>query len=165
MSRIDEEIESLKTSLEIAEDIHPDYAPPELKDLQTTALAHHAQFERSIEVRIIIEVKKLLPPAKSGMEHVQGARVLNSIRPLLDRISYPQKLSIWEGYGDAPASLVRALKKANMYRNEFAHPDGMELRNTYNLSTHEGKVETRDLLRALVKAHQELNSYFSANPH
>ena len=50
--------------------------------------------------------------------------------------------------------------KANKYRNEFAHPDGMDLRNKYNFSQPQSKENIRNLLRCFDEAEKEMDNYF-----
>lgn len=61
---IDAEIEQIKQALQDLEDTHPDYTPPELKELQSRVLAVHAHIENALETRILLQIKKSLPSVR-----------------------------------------------------------------------------------------------------
>lgn len=153
---IDKEIEQLEESLDSLEDTHPDYIPPELKTLQARVLAGHAHLENGLETRIYLQIKRSLSEVSDdAWENAVGV-----IRPLLEALSYRNKLGIVESYGDVTPGLIDILKKVNSYRVEFAHPQGMKLRNKYNYTDSQGKQNVRDLLRCLLQAKREMDNYF-----
>lgn len=153
---IDEEIKNLLQSIKSRKDTHPDYISDELESLQATVLASHARLENALETRIIIQLRKSIGIIDDDTRY----KIAAFIKQLLVDISFRNKLNIIEGYKDATDNLIKLLQKANRYRNEFAHPDGMELRNKYNLSEPESKESVRNLLRCFDQVEREMDNYF-----
>ncbi len=150
----DQEIAEIKLALEGLEDPHPDYMPPELKELLTRVLVAHAHMENALETRILLQLKNDVPNLDDETRHA----IAYSIRPVLESLPYRSKLEIVQNYRDGvPKS---SLSKVNRYRVEFAHPRGMELRNKYNAATPEGTQNIRNVYRCLLQAYQEMDNYF-----
>ncbi len=83
MSRTTEqEIDEIKLALEGLEDTHPDYMPPELKEIQTRVLAVHAHLENTLETRILLQLKKEVPNLDDKTRHA----IAWSIRPVLESL-------------------------------------------------------------------------------
>ena len=57
---IDQEIKNLKQFLDDSEVTHPDYIPPELKEIQSYVLATHARLEKGMEDLILSQVQEKL---------------------------------------------------------------------------------------------------------
>lgn len=150
----DQEIVEIEQALKDLEDRHPDYIPPELKEIQTRVLVVHAHLENALETRILLQLKKDVPNLDDKSRHA----IAWSIRPVLESLSYKSKLEIVKNYKDEVPE--KTLSTVNKYRIEFAHPRGMELRNKYNFSTPEGKQNIRNVYRCLLQAYQEMDNYF-----
>lgn len=153
---IDEEIKNLLQSIKSRKDTHSDYISDELESLQATVLASHARLENALETRIIIQLRKSIGTIDDDTRY----KIAAFIKQLLVDISFRNKLNIIEGYKDTTDNLVKLLQKTNKYRNEFAHPDGRELRNKYNLREPESKENIRNLLRCFDQAEREMDNYF-----
>lgn len=153
---INEEIKNLLQSIKSRKDTHPDYISDELEALQATVLASHARLENALETRIILQLRKSV----GTMDDAVRYKIAAFIKQLLVDTSYRNKLNIVEGYKDATDNLINLLSKANKYRNEFAHPDGMKLRNKYNFNEPEPKENIRNLLRCFYQAEREMDNYF-----
>jgi len=163
---IDKEIENLKNELDIRDDTHPDYLPPELKDLQARVLAAHAYLESTLELIISSRIAKEI-----NEEDLRRAQIVSipitiiprslflnlTVSRLMNRLSFWEKLQVVKEFdNEIPAS---SLEKVNSYRNEFAHPKGMNLRNKYDYSKKEGKINIRNLLRCLTQTNREMDAY------
>lgn len=153
---VDEEIEQLEQSLISQENIHPDYTPPELKKLQGVVLAVHAHLENALGTRILLQIRK----AVGVTSEESWNQIVSTIKPMLENISYRNKVDIVESYGDETSGLIRILKKVNTYRVEFAHPKGFTLRSKYDKYDYRGKINLRDLLRCLNQAKKDMDNYF-----
>lgn len=156
MVSIDEEIEQLKKSLDSLEDTHPDYISSRLKELQTKVLAAHAHLENALETRIYMQLKRSLAPIVD--EH--WFKAISIVEPMLNALSYRNKIEIVKSYNDETPGLIKALEKVNKYRIEFAHPKGMKLRNKYDIRDPKCKENIRDVLRCLYNAKREMDNYF-----
>jgi hypothetical protein len=154
--KIDEEIEKLQQDLKILKDTHPAYIPSEIKKLQGIVIAAHSHLDSFMGTLMIVKLKKVL-----NLSDVQVWRnSLLIISPMLDNLAYMDKVNVLSEYGDVPKELLKALKKVNFYRIEFAHPDGEKPRNKYNYSDPNGKEKIRDLLRCLVDTRYKMDDYF-----
>ena len=153
---IDEEIQYLLQNIKSRKDTHPDYISDQLESIQATILASHARLENALETRIIVQLTKTVGTIDDTVRY----KIAAFIKQLLVDISFRNKLNIVEGYKDATEGLVSLLSKTNKYRNEFAHPDGMELRNKYNFRESKTKENIRNLLRCLDQAEKEMDNYF-----
>jgi len=163
---IDKEIENLKNELDARDDTHPDYLLPELKDLQTRTLAMHAHLEASLELIILSRIAKEINEedfsraliTRSPITIIPRQFFLNpTVYKLMNRLSFWEKLQIVKEFdNEIPAS---SLEKVNSYRNEFAHPKGMNLRNKYDYNKKESKINIRNLLRCLVQANKKMDVY------
>jgi len=158
---IGEEIKQLSKALETLEDIHPDYIPLELRDLQAKVIATHAHLETAIEICILYEIGKVFGSNFFGRGVASKAIILGAIQPLLNNLSYRNKREAFEGYKSAKPELVKALKKVNSYRIEFAHPKGMKLRKKFDYNDSKGKQNIRDLLRCLIRTNNKMNDYIN----
>ncbi len=163
---IDKEIENLKDKLDARDDTHPDYLPPELKDLQARALAMHAYLEASLEIIILSRIAKDID--EEDFRRAQTIHIPITIIPrhlflnptvykLMNRLSFWEKLQIVKEFDNKIS--ISSLEKVNSYRNEFAHPKGMNLRNKYDYNKKNGKINIRNLLRCLVRANREMDAY------
>lgn len=153
---IDEEIKNLLQSIKSRKDTHPDYISDELESLQATVLASHARLENALETRIILQLSKSTGIIDNALRY----KIAAFIKQLLIDISFRNKLNIIDGYKDATDNLIKLLHKTNKYRNEFTHPDGMELRGKYNLNEPKSKENIRNLLRCFDLAEREMDNYF-----
>lgn len=153
---INDEIKALLSSIKSRKDTHPDYISDELESLQATILASHARLENALETRIVMELKRVV----DIVDDETRFKIAGFIKQLLIDISFRNKLNIVEGYKDISDTLGKLLQKANRYRNEFAHPDGMGLRNKYNYSDPKSKENIRNLLRCFNEAEKEMDNYF-----
>lgn len=166
---IEKEIENIKNYLNEAEDIDPDYMGRELKEIQNYAIITHGHAERCMETLILKQIKNQIEKTMGEFKKAEDWYPLHKkLEPLLESLSYREKLSILEDHywnksnsDELIKSLKKSLKKVNKLRNEFAHPKGMKLRNKYNYQTNKGKQNVRDLYRAFEKVRKDLNNYFS----
>lgn len=153
---INQEIKELLHNIKSRKDTHPDYISDDLELLQATVLASHARLENALETRIILQLRKGLGTIDDAVRY----KIAGFIKQLLVDISFRNKLNIIEGYKDATDGLIKLLQKTNTYRNEFAHPDGMELRGKYNFNEPRSKENIRNLLRCFDLAEREMDNYF-----
>ena len=159
--KIDEEIKNLGSYLNALESIHPDYTGLKLKKLQGRVLTAHAHLEEIVNILIGYKIAKAFGRSYFKMSTPSKALINLFLQPLLNNISFRNKIEIIEKYKDIKTELIKALRKVNGYRNEFAHPKGSKLREKYKSNSPKGKQNIRDLFRCLVKANNELNKYFS----
>ena len=160
---IDEEIKQLYESLNELEGTLPTYIPKNLKKLRDMTLSIHTLLETALESCIIYEIDEGFGLNTSTLDIITRARRLLPIKPVLNNLTFRDKLRIVESYKNTKDGLIRALEKVNAYRNDFVHPKGNELESKFDDSSPKGKQNTRDLLRCLVKAIQEMDSYFKKN--
>lgn len=153
---IDEEIDELKNELDNLGDIHPAYLTPELRELQARVISTHAHLEELLEIRIGYQFRKE-GIIKKGEDGTDVYFSQDFYRILSNYVSFRNKIEIVKEYNDNFP--VNNLLKVNSYRNEFAHPKGMKLRDKYNYSTSSGKINIRDLLRCLILANKAANIY------
>lgn len=152
----DEEVKKILQRIKSRKDTHPDYISDELESLQATVLASHARLENALETRIILQLRKNVGTIDDAVRY----KIVAFIRQLLVDVSFRNKLNIIEGYKDATDNLIKLLQKTNTYRNEFAHPDGMELRGKYNFNEFKSKENIRNILRCFDQAEREMDNYF-----
>ncbi len=153
---INQEIKQLLYSIKSRKDTHPDYISDDLESLQATVLAAHSRLENALETRIILQLRKSL----GTIDDSDRYKIAAFIKQLLVDISFRNKLNIIEEYKDVADGLIKLLQKTNMYRNEFAHPDGMGLRSKYNFNEPKSKENIRNLLRCIDLAEREMDNYF-----
>lgn len=155
-------IKSSFSYLSFAKDIHPDYVDDEVERLQATVLASHARLERSLETRMIIYLKSNLPEISTKSE--TWVKIASFSSNILQSVSFWDKVRFVEGLQDGSSEAIKMLHAVNKYRNEFAHPNGFLLNQKYSQSTIEGLAETDKMLKTLVKAEAEMDSYFKILP-
>jgi len=160
---IDEEIKQLYKSLNKLMDTLPAYIPQELKELRDMTWNIHTLLETAMESCIIYEIDEGFGLNRSTIDVVKRARRLLPIEPVLNNLTFREKLRIIESHKNTKDGLIRALEKVNAYRNDFVHPKGNELKSKFNDNSPKGKQNIRDLLRCLAKAIQEMNLYFKKN--
>ncbi len=156
ITSMDDEIKQLMESIGRRKDTHPDYMPDKLEQLQALVLASHARMENALETRIYLQIRKKVKP----LDQSTWLSVRDAIRPLIEPMSYANKVKIIESYGDKTDNLLGLLWKMNGYRIEFAHPNGMDLRQKYNFADPQGKQYILQLLKCLDEVEREMDNYF-----
>lgn len=111
------EIKQIQLTLDQAHDVDMDYLPPLVRDLRNYIFQVHASYEQSLQLLII--------------QHyfVQG-RPYDEYLQVLENITFEGKLKIVSLY--EPAFPLRSAKKLNFIRNDFAHKNGMQLRQAFD---------------------------------
>jgi hypothetical protein len=156
--KIDQEIAEIENILDERESTHPDYLPPELKELQARVLTVHAHIETTLENRIIVQINA----EECLSNNNRNPRlIVPTLEALLEKMSFAEKNRVVEGFKDGFP--VKAVKKVNMIRIEFAHPRGSKLCDKYNLQRSQGKENKRDALRALLNAKKQIDSYLTSH--
>ncbi|MFA4932745.1 MAG: hypothetical protein WC625_07565 [Caldisericia bacterium] len=147
---IDEEINRFFLEYKLREKILPYNTLPEyLQKLQHYVLLTHGDLDGDMLVRILSQIRY---EAGDYLNNKTWDKINLLIQSSLEQIPYMSKLNLIESYGDIPELLKKALEKLNFYRNKFAHPKIDLLLSDYNIKSHKGKVNIRDLIRALKRA-------------
>ncbi len=123
--------------------------PKYLQELQHRVILEHSDLDNDMLVRILSQIRF---EAGNTLSNEAWGKINLLIQQSLEAISYMSKVSIIRSYGDVPEDLERALIKVNTYRNEFAHPRVSFLLEKYGAKTKEGKIELRNLTRAMKRA-------------
>lgn len=152
---IDSEISKLKVNIKNSTVTHPDYMPKELEELQNLTINTHANLAVAMNSIIHQSIKTTLNLKKEDF-----MKAVVSLSPIMEKLSYRQKVEVIESIGGVSKELVKALKKVNSCRIEFAHPEGMFLRSKYDSRDFKGKQNIRDLLRSLTNAQNLMNVHF-----
>lgn len=156
--KILDEIKQLKERLGSIEDTSPDYLPLELKELQNLVLSTHARMEASLDGRIYVKIKNEIDP-NSNIDNQFILLKSSTLQYfLINKLSFREKLNAIVEFKDGVPN--KSLNTVNSYRIEFAHPKGFDLREKYNYKTKEGRIEIRNLLRALIKCESDMNKYY-----
>lgn len=150
---IDEEIKQFFLDYRIREKIMPYNMLPEyLQKIQHYVLTTHEHLDGDMLVRILSQIRY---EAGDSLDNDTWKKVNLLIQDALDEIPFISKVSTIDAYGDISPELKQALEKVNSYRNEFAHPRVEALILKYDINTQTGKVNIRNVARALKRA-QEL---------
>lgn len=147
---IDEEINRFFLEYKLREKIlpyntHPDY----LQKLQHYVLLIHGDLDGNMLVRILYQIRY---EAGDDLDKKTWGKIKPLIQSALEQIPYMSKLALIESYGDISEPLKKSLEKLNSYRNKFAHPKIDLLLGEYDIKSAKGKVNIRDLIRALKRA-------------
>ena len=146
---IDEEINRFYLRYRIQDKLWSGALPEYLQELQHRVIHAHADLDIDMLVRILSQIRY---EAGEVLSNEAWVKINPFIQQALDAIPYMSKVSIIKSYGDVSDKLWRALEKVNTYRNEFAHPRVSSLLEKYDLKTSKGKIELRDLTRAIERA-------------
>ncbi len=95
---IDEEIKQLYGSLNELIDTLPTYVPGELKELRDMTLNIHRLLETAMESRIIYGIDEGFGLKTSNISLVERARRLLPLEPVLNSLTFIQKVKIIKVY-------------------------------------------------------------------
>ena len=148
--KINEEINRFFLEGRLRDKIMPhDSFPKYLQEIQHRVMLAHSDLDVDMLVRILSQIRF---EAGKALSNNAWSKINLLIQDSLRAIPYMFKVSIIKSYGDVSDELEQVLIKVNTYRNEFAHPRARFLLKKYDAKTKEGKVELRNLTRAMKKA-------------
>ena len=147
---IDEEINRFFLEYKLREQILPYNSLPEyLQKLQHYVILTHSDLDGDMLVRILYQIQY---EAGDELKNETWSKINLLIQSTLEQIPYLSKIDLIEGYGDMPEILKKSIQKLNSYRNKFAHPKIELLLQEFDIKSPKGKVNIRDLIRALKRA-------------
>lgn len=148
--KIDEEIRRYFLKYRVRDIVIPDNSLPDhLKELQYYVILTHTVLDIDMLVRILCQIRY---KAGDQLDSNIWNKINLIIQDALDQIQFMFKLNLIEQYDDFPDQLAKALKKVNILRIEFAHPKNEILIKKYDNSSRHGKIQIRNLFRALERA-------------
>jgi hypothetical protein len=164
--QIEDEIEQLEKSLDVSDELHPNYLHLEIRKLKHRVLTSHDRLERALETRILMEF--VSTDSDNETNAINNAIIFSKLEKLIDNLSFNSKVSIVCEYPDIPKTknlnvdiFKESIGKVNKYRNQFVHWEGLRLNRMYNKNDSSTKIMVRDLLRALVRAEKMMSVYFT----
>lgn len=147
---IDEEINRFFLEYKLREQILPYNSLPEyLQKLQHYVILMHSDLDGDMFIRILYQIRY---EAGDELKSETWSKINLLIQSTLEQIPYLSKLDLIEGYGDMSKVLKKSIQKLNSYRNKFAHPKIELLLQGYDIKSQKGKINIRDLIRALKRA-------------
>jgi len=148
--KIAEEIKRFFLECRVKDMLMPSRSFPKyFQELQHRVISAHSELDVDMLVRILAEIRF---EAGDVLSNEAWIKINLVIQHSLEQISYMFKISIIKAYGDVSDDLENALVKVNTYRNEFVHPKVSFLLQKYNNKTAKGRIELRNLTRAIKRA-------------
>ena len=152
---IDQQITKIKEVLWKMHEMSVVQLAPELRELQSLIVWTHAHIESHLELRILVHFA-LETHRKPAIGSV------NATQALLEHLSFRKKVEIVQGFKDGIPD--KKIFLINKYRNQFAHPIGLDLRNNYLPSiSPKHKESYRNILRALLAGVTAMEEYISGH--
>jgi len=123
--------------------------PKYLQELQHRVIQAHSDLDGDMLVRILSQIRY---EAGDTLSNETWEKINLLVQQFLDAIPYTSKIPIIKSFGDVSEELEDALVKVNTYRNNFSHPKVSFLLEKYDAKTSKGKIELRNLTRAIKRA-------------
>lgn len=148
--KINDEINRFILEGRIIDEIRPFGSFPKyLQELQHRVIQAHAELDDDMVVRFLSQIRY---EAGDVLSNEAWQKINLLVQQFLGAIPYMSKVSIIKSFGDVSDDLENALVKVNTYRNEFSHPKVSFLLGKYDAKNSKGKIELRNLTRAVKRA-------------
>lgn len=152
---LENEILSLKNTLQTYEDTDPAYMNEEMKKLRHYALYTHLRMEESIGHLLIRNQLAPLESASLSKEIYQ--QVFSSGTTVAIEVDFARKVELARSCGQIDKTIGSMMHEVNDLRKWFSHPSKYQERlNELN----NNRTAYRNALKQLVDSHREMNKIF-----
>lgn len=160
MTREDLELETQKITVTDLISTNDDFSSQELRNIAAQIFFLHAEIERQMERRIILEFF-----ADQGLnaKTYESTSVImtKTVFLVINSLSFYQKLDVIKDFHDKELP-EGALRRVNAIRNEFAHPRQHGAKYKYDINTIDGKQNVIKILKDLTAGVQAMSTYMKA---